>query len=142
MRIYDIPIKGGEGTIALGLELRLPMAVYVNLTVFDGVQQTGLDARYVRFGGDFEGRFGPLRLCAGANVGYLSLARATLDGGRNAAMTLGLEGRAALDLVRWGEWQKGGVFLYVKLAADIVWGDVDNASPVIWGPASGLGVRF
>ncbi len=142
MRIYDIPIRGAEGTMALGFELRPPMAVYANLTVFDGVQKTGLDALYVRVGGDFEGRFDRLRLCAGINVGYLSLARATLNSGRNGALTLGAEARVSFDLVRWGEWENDAVFVDAKIAADSVAGAATNASPWIWGPALALGVRF
>jgi hypothetical protein len=138
-RIYDIPINGGQGSLAVGAEFPGPFAIYGNLTLFGGQQETGLSAVHVKLGGEVEGRFGRLRLGAGVNVGYLSLGQATTNSDI-AALTFGVEGRVSFDVLRWGEREKGALFVVGKIGGDAIGGW--DASPWIWGPTVGLGARF
>jgi hypothetical protein len=137
-RIYDIPITGGEGTIALGAEFKGQFAIYGGLSVFAGQQETGLSAVQVHFSGDIEKKWGRFRLGGGASVGDLSLERATVSTNTEALM-LGLLALASFDVIQWGEHNNSAVYLSAKFRADLAFGD---DAPVLWGPTFGLGVRI
>jgi hypothetical protein len=138
-RIYDIPIRGGEGTIGLGFELNAPLSIDVHLTVFYGAQETGLAAIHVRVGTDIMGRIGRFRIGGGVTSGVLSLAQAT-GSTNDDYTTFGLLAVTSLDVVQWGLRKESAFFVEAKLEADVVLGA--DAAPMMWGPTFGAGLRY
>jgi hypothetical protein len=138
-RIYDIPIRGGEGTIGIGFEFSDPLSIDAYLSVFYGAQETGLSALHVRLGTEVMARIGRFRIGGGVTSGILSLAVAT-GGANNNNTTFGLLAKASLDLAQWGTRRESALFLEAKFDADVVLGW--DATPMMWGPTFGAGLRF
>jgi hypothetical protein len=139
LRLYDIPISGGEGTVALGAEFPGHLALYGSFTTFGGVQETGLGALHVQLAFEAEAKFGRFRIGGGGSFGDVSLWRATSSENTDAP-TFGVLARTSVDLLQWGPRDSGGFYLQAKLRAQVA--VALDAAPLLWGPTLGVGVRF
>jgi len=136
-RIYDIGMTLGH--LAVGLAVEQPTtrrAGFFGVEIMGGATEYGLAVVDYRLGGGLEWRFGRFRPGFGADVGWLTIARATTSDSAKT-LWLGIYGQATLDLVDFGAGE--ALYLGARLGFDLLGAP---PSPLVWGPSADVGVRF
>ncbi len=138
--IFGIPITGGEGTLALGGQLR-HVAFFGSFSGFWGSLPTGLGADMIRGAFHAEWQLTRTHLGAGAGSGELILQRATSTE-HTAAPIVGIFAAASIDVLPVGEKHRAGLYLGLKLRADVVVALASPTLPVLLGSTFLVGVRY
>ena len=131
--LYDVSMNGGTIGGLLGAD-------FGRWTVGGRLEGTpmrtegGLTSFAIFFGPETEVRFGRLRVGGGLRVGILTVDRVTTSS-TMAQMTLGLEARLSVDLIRFDDDGHGAFFLVANSSTDIV-------SSLMYAIGAGAGVRF
>ncbi len=134
-RLYDFGMGLGAVAFAFGSE-RSSLARYLRAEILGGRTEYGLTVFDFRFGGGAEWPIGRFRPGFYADIGLLSVERAT-ESTSAKSLSLGITGSASFDILQQADGS--ALFVVGRFGVDML---AAFPWPLVWGPSAGLGYRF